>query len=413
MINVYINYSSHGGNSWLSDVKIAKLWEKAFTCKDFFIDKPNPNEHNIAIIKYDRHMQSSADFPAEIWNDIKWCLDNNIRIFLDDQWEHGQPYVGCQTPLTLKHKDFFLKNNIKILTNFYSDYKNVNLGLEFEEGADDLYVDCRNFFYMTRFMYDQWNIDTKQDTYHSRFEDKEYFYNCMIGDITKEKCILLYGALAYNNLIDDDSIVTRVYMPHKNYHAIDMSNEPIIWVEDPNLVSYIDKNKTDIIKHDPYELRFNYQYHNSNDEMNIIDERRIPQEMMNCYFSIVNETIKLPGFYTEKTFKHILAKLPFLIFGGPYDNKMFAEKHGFEIFDELFDYSFESIDYGYDDGKKANLQLVNGIVDNIKRLKKEPISIFNQPSLREKIEYNYYLYMKNTRSSKYEEYLSEIFMEDK
>ena len=58
-------------------------------------------------------------------------------------------------------------------------------------------------------------------------------------------------------------------------------------------------------------------------------------------------------------------------------------------------------------------KLIIGIADNIKRLKKEPISIFNQPSLLEKIEYNYYLYMKNTRSSKYEEYLSEIFMEDK
>ena len=102
MINVYIDCSSHGGNSWLSDVKIAKLWEKAFTCKEFWIDKPIPNEHNIAIIKYDRTMQSASDFPAEIWNEIKWCLHNNIRIFLDDQWEQGQPYVGRQTPLTLK-----------------------------------------------------------------------------------------------------------------------------------------------------------------------------------------------------------------------------------------------------------------------------------------------------------------------
>lgn len=411
MINVYINYSIHGGNSWLSDVRIAKLWEKAFTCREFWIHKPNPNEKNIAIIHYPRQVQNDSDFPTEIWNEIKWCLDNNIRIFLDDQWETGQPYDGCQTPLTQKYKEFFLKNNIKILTNFNTNYKNINMQLVLEEGVDDLYVDSRNFFYVTRFMYDQWNINFKQDTYHSRFDDKRFFYNCLLGDISKQKSILLYAALAKDNLIEDDCIVTRIKNA-QNYFKFDKEYFKHLgdFTEEHDLISYISKNKDEILQHDPFEKRFGYSYHNPEDELNVIDERRIPQEMLDCHFSIVNETITLPGFFTEKTYKHLIAKLPFLIYGGPFDNHLLAEKHGFEMYDELFDYSFEVLKDPFDDGRKANIKLLNGIIDNIKRLRKEPISIFNQPSLREKIEYNHYVYMKNTRSSKYKEYLDGIFL---
>ena len=88
MINAYLDYGIHGGNSWLQDVKLAGLWETMFTHKPFFLDV-NHNEQNIAIIYYNHSIQHNTIFPNNQMSEIKWCLDNNIKVFLDDSWEFG------------------------------------------------------------------------------------------------------------------------------------------------------------------------------------------------------------------------------------------------------------------------------------------------------------------------------------
>jgi len=392
MINTYLDYDIHGGNSWLQDVKLAGLWETTFTHKPFFLDV-NHNEQNIAIIYYNHSIQHNSVFPETQMKEIKWCLDNNIKVFLDDSWEYGGENLS---QLTRQYEKFFLDNNIKILTNTITD--------------NPIFVDINSFFFSMRYQHDEWNHRTRQNTYHPRFFDKEYFYNLFVGDITKDKSSILYSVFAYNDLIDENSIVTKINKSDLN---------KLEWISNCNLdikdsgylqfINYAKNNQQEVLKHDPYELQFKYSYFNPKDPLNIIDERRIPQEMLNCHFSVVNETMAVDGFYTEKTFKHVIAKLPFIIFGGPKDNQIFASKYGFELYDELFDYSFEEPQGGEDDGRYNIYKRAQHIADNVKRLEKEPMSIFSQPSLIEKIEYNYYLYMKNSRISKYKEHLYNVF----
>ena len=392
MINAYLDYGIHGGNSWLQDVKLAGLWETMFTHKPFFLDV-NHNEQNIAIIYYNHSIQHNTIFPNTQMSEIKWCLDNNIKVFLDDSWEFGDETLS---QLTTQYEKFFLDNDIKILTNTITD--------------NPIFVDINSFFFSMRHQHDEWNHRTRQNTYYPRLHDKEYLYNLFIGYITKDKASILYSTVAHNDLIDENSIVTKINKSDLN---------KLNWLKDCDLnikdsdylpfINYAKNNQQQILKHDPWELQFGYSYFDSKNPLNIIDERRIPQEMLNCYFSVVNETIAANGFYTEKTFKHIIAKLPFIIFGGSKDNQIFASKHGFELYDELFDYSFEEKQITADDGRYSIYKRAQHIADNVKRIKKEPISIFSQPSLTEKIEYNYYLYMKNSRTSKYKEHLYNVF----
>ena len=48
------------------------------------------------------------------------------------------------------------------------------------------------------------------------------------------------------------------------------------------------------------------------------------------------------GYLTEKTFVPILLKRPFIVFGSPNTNKLLKDL-GFDIFDDLIDYSFDNV----------------------------------------------------------------------
>ena len=52
-----------------------------------------------------------------------------------------------------------------------------------------------------------------------------------------------------------------------------------------------------------------------------------------------------------------------------------------EIFPEIFDYSFEDHDQDY-------LSYIEGFIAEIKRISEQPLSIFDQPSVLEKIKHN-------------------------
>ena len=54
---------------------------------------------------------------------------------------------------------------------------------------------------------------------------------------------------------------------------------------------------------------------------------------------------------------------------------------------------------------------IEGIINNVKRLKKEPVSIFSQPSVREKLDYNEYIYFKKTTDVEVEIAIENLFHE--
>lgn len=89
----------------------------------------------------------------------------------------------------------------------------------------------------------------------------------------------------------------------------------------------------------------------------------IPRSYMRGFIDIVSESTYGPGefFITEKTGKAIGTLKPFLVYGPPYVHKHLREKYGLVLYDELFDYSFDS---------EIDIQKrIEGICSNLLRLR--------------------------------------------
>jgi hypothetical protein len=89
-----------------------------------------------------------------------------------------------------------------------------------------------------------------------------------------------------------------------------------------------------------------------------------------CLFNIIGESVDNNDmfFITEKTFKNLLIGQPFICIGSPYQNKI-LENFGFEIYNDLIDYSF--------DEKLSVFDRVEGVIQNIEKLKnKNPNELY-------------------------------------
>jgi len=111
-------------------------------------------------------------------------------------------------------------------------------------------------------------------------------------------------------------------------------------------------------------------------------------------FEIITETFVDRIRYTEKTWKPILNKKPFLILGGVgINNKL--KSFGFQLYDEIFDYEFDN--YGHPS------QRIDGIIENIQNLKNEN---YNETFklVENKVNYNFQillnLFKKDTNINK-------------
>ena len=149
------------------------------------------------------------------------------------------------------------------------------------------------------------------------------------------------------------------------------------------IINWMNKDEKNILKiyqHSPFERN----YHNVYNEKKIgnLRERRIPQELYNSHFAINVETSMHPWFFTEKTYKNIIAKIPYLAFGGHYHSAGLKKHLQFERFEEIFDYTAEETP----PQNSHPFLIIKGISDNIERLRKEPLSIFDQPTVKEKLD---------------------------
>lgn len=97
----------------------------------------------------------------------------------------------------------------------------------------------------------------------------------------------------------------------------------------------------------------------------------LPEEYYQSFFQIVSETTAQCKFITEKTVAPLLVTKPFLIAGAPGIHTM-LKNLGFELYDELFDYSFDSeerTDYRYKKMCENNIVPLTKIsLDNCKKL---------------------------------------------
>jgi len=97
------------------------------------------------------------------------------------------------------------------------------------------------------------------------------------------------------------------------------------------------------------------KFHLKDDFIEKMDSYIIPKEYDNCFFDFVSEATDKTVFITEKTIKAILWKKPFAVFGAPGFHA-FLQELGFELFEEINDYSFDT---ELDTGKRAEMYVQN------------------------------------------------------
>jgi hypothetical protein len=138
----------------------------------------------------------------------------------------------------------------------------------------------------------------------------------------------------------------------------------------------------------PKKLNFDKNWDNPSD--GFYDIYRPPLEFKDSLFSVISESNLETIFVTEKTYIPIYHKRPFIIFGAPYTHQ-YLKSLGFMLFDEIIDYSFDSVD---DDEKRCDMfmkevaKLCNA---NIEKLRKKSIT---------KVEHNFNNLLKIVENKK-------------
>ena len=111
-----------------------------------------------------------------------------------------------------------------------------------------------------------------------------------------------------------------------------------------------------------------------------------PPQYRDACFDIVNETMVSDDvlFITDKTWKPILQKTPFIIHGSKNSHKHLEEYFGIKPYTDLFDYRFDTLDYNerFDSIKDDNLErLLNMDIHELNE-------IVNSDKMQELLEYN-------------------------
>ena len=124
-------------------------------------------------------------------------------------------------------------------------------------------------------------------------------------------------------------------------------------------------------------------------------QHSVPIEYVSSCIDLITEAYFMDSaLLTEKAFKPIAYRKPFIILG-PRNCHSLLEWMDFELYDELFDYSFDHLDYE---------ERFNSIVTQIKKICKMPINELADKikSMKEKIDYNFNLLQRIDRVDMYD-----------
>ena len=138
----------------------------------------------------------------------------------------------------------------------------------------------------------------------------------------------------------------------------------------------------------PKKLNFDKNWVNPSN--GFYDMYTVPIEFKDSLFSIISESNLQTIFVTEKTYLPIYHKRPFIIFGAPYIHQ-YLKSLGFMLFDEIIDYSFDSVD---DDEKRCDMlmkEVAKLCSTNIEKLRKKSIT---------KVEHNFNNLLKIVENKK-------------
>jgi hypothetical protein len=234
--------------------------------------------------------------------------------------EYETPFK--KTKLTEKLESILIENNL----NFYhlttgepteediDLYPTQNFHLLFWPNADLHFT----HLYMSNFdLYKNFNTDRKNkiDNLYFNYNNQPRLHRCMLMDKLVQNGLDTYGNSSWNML-------TNEY----DFKFWEQKITPINEKYTQGLVS----------EYYPFHIEFT------------------------SLFGLTTETTLRKIFVSEKTFKLLLTQTPFLCLGAKNQNTI-LKKYGFKLYDELFDYSFDSDD--------LLENRINGVISNIQNIK--------------------------------------------
>ena len=346
------------------------------------VDKTKNNIFFIRPIVLGSGLEELLDFKDE----IKWCDDNDITVIYENSWESLE---FCLPKNNIQEIQDIIPKKFKIFCNFLKDdiqLDDPTIAPFLKYAVDVMFFPMYLGYTMELMKNDTWNrINLNQKI------KKKYLFSLLCGEIRKPHRYLTLAGIMAENLLDDSFYTTFI---RKHNETDEDLNNPLfpsdnlneVQKEIPNFkyYDYLNDNYYDKIL---VNKLFDLPHTDSNEiaEGLFYDEDfRIPIQMHESYFNIVFETLAFHNlcFFTEKTFKPILVGMPFIICGTLHQNQ-YLQSLGFEIFPEIFDYSFEDEDHDHD-----YLPYIEGFIAEIKRVSELPLSVFEQPSVLAKVKHN-------------------------
>ena len=240
---------------------------------------------------------------------------------------------------------------------------------------------------------------------------KEKHYICLNSQIKPHRYHLV-SRLYHNNLLQHGHVSCQSYESHVDSYP-QVKNELAMreqlkkdgacpaefiqfYVTLPYNVDKIDKDNYLDRLHAPWRVD-DYLMTRNKDTIKDIVSEQIDNAYNSAVIDVVAETALMgqcPGkdrfyeininFITEKTFKAIMYKMPFIISGDKGNNKELL-RHGFKLYDMLFDYTFDD----YDSYVDRN----NAIIEQLKKYCDMPLEDFiklvETDEVQKVVEHNY------------------------
>ena len=261
---------------------------------------------------------SSTEQDYFVEQKLKLLEDNHYdAIILFAQSEgHFEPIVKTY-PKILEIAE---KKNIKIYPIVGSDASSNYPPNEFKEDNIELINWSTNFFRETLFQYtknDIFDVNLINDLDSLKYK---YHFVYLNANMRNHRCLLI------DQISKHDLLKYSAYSWH-NFSGMSSTSNILL-------------NRTT----SPY----NFRYYNGSTKILDIgfsesrDQSTLPTEYYESFFQLVSETCPRTKFITEKTVTPLLVGKPFLVAGAPGLHKLLKDL-GFELYDELFDYSFDDI----------------------------------------------------------------------
>lgn len=238
------------------------------------------------------------------------------------------------------------------------------------------------------------NIKIIYGSEHCEYYDKLYqFLNIPIENITFWKTLWInWGELClrnnfdykklHDNLVFDHSFICLNNKSHfhrcclvDNIIGAGIADKGVLTLNNFNNNKTPEKNTWFPWKHhDGSFIALNDQFFEKQDSFVICEE------VNNSFLHIIGEATTTVPFLTEKTLKPLMFKRPFVVLGHQKFNKLLKDL-GFELYEEIIDYSYDEIDDEY--------LRAQSIIDNVKSMCQTQNLNSLYDKLKPKLDYNY------------------------